>query len=460
MKNKSHIVYSVIIIFILCPVALYGKNLSSSVQQVPVWGIFEENVKHDHGYADPFRDVTLNVNFTAPDGETIAFWGFYDRENNWKIRYMPDRKGSWSYVFNFSDDSKSGEGRFEVTESDIPGLIGEDLVNPSWFGFRSGKHAVIRSFHAGDRFFAANWPTDKRTVFLDWAQAQGYNMLSAASFFLNRNVEGRGKGWETPALWDQQSNAPNSEAYHQAESILDELSARNMMVYPFAGFFGQSSDFPRNADDQELYIRYSIARLGAYWNLLYNVAGPEPLWRPDAFNNQMPASEVIRLGKLIKDLDPYSHIISVHNETGTDPFRHEDWHGYVTLQGGKEKPEPSVYNYIEHQGMVNKPVYAQEVFWPGNMYHSCPCTDPEEIRKKAFLLLFAGAAINFADMDGNSTSGFSGSLEPEQINQERHDAIRNAWDWFESIPYYRMKPKKRMARTSQSVAAAVYPWFP
>ena len=86
-------------------------------------------------------------------------------------------------------------------------------------------------------------------------------------------------------LWDDSKGTPVPSEYDRAEKILDDLSERQIIVYPFAGFFGQSSDFPVDQANQELYLRYTISRWGPYWNLLFNVAGPEPLWRPDARNN-------------------------------------------------------------------------------------------------------------------------------------------------------------------------------
>ena len=99
---------------------------------------------------------------------------------------------------------------------------------------------MFRSFHVGDRFFASNWddPFDdndgnKRTEFLNWLQGQGYNMLSIASHYLNRQEKGRGDGWTTLKLWPF-----NVEEYREMETILDELSRCEIIVFPFAGFFG------------------------------------------------------------------------------------------------------------------------------------------------------------------------------------------------------------------------------
>jgi hypothetical protein len=88
----------------------------------------------------------------------------------------------------------------------------------------------------------------------------------------------------------------------------------------------------------------------------------------------------------------------------------------------------------------SKPLFAQEVFWPGNKYHSIQ--NDVDIRRKAFVIIMSGAAINYADMDGNSSSGFSGSMDMSDRNQTRHDIVRKVWDFFEEIPFYRMSPSQ------------------
>jgi hypothetical protein len=55
----------------------------------------------------------------------------------------------------------------------------------------------------------------------------------------------------------------------------------------------------------------------------------------------------------------------------------------------------------------------------------------------------SGAAINYADMDGNSSSGFSGSMEMSDRIQARHDIVKKIWDFFETIPFYHMNPNQR-----------------
>ncbi len=418
----------------------------SDSRTVGQWDRFEVAVRNAKKYADPYRDVTLNVSFTRPDGDKVDFWGFYDGGSMWRVRFMPDRLGVWRYSATFSDGSRGASGSFTCVASDLPGMISRDEHNPLWFGYKGGRHLLVRSFHVGDRFFAQNWPDAERKTFLDWAQQQGYNTLSIASHYLNRNAEGRGRGWETPALWPL-----NAAEYQRMERALDDLARRRFVVFPFAGFLGRASNFPREPKEQELYLRYTLARLGAYWNLMLNVGGPEPELKNNAY---MTREEINRAGALIRRLDVFGHLLSVHTPTGDNPFRNESWLSYATLQGPKafDRRELSAGLLDNHAG---KPLYAQETLWSGNYTvtrrHGRDYTD-DDIRKNAYVVVMSAAALNFADNRGDSSTGFSGTLKLEDRAQARHDIIRMVWDFFETIPFYRLSPRQDLVTSGFCLA--------
>ena len=262
------------------------------------WALFEGKLTHPAPPADALRGVELRTEFTAPDGQVTRFWGYYDGGATWGFRFSPDRIGRWRYAARFSDGAAEVSGEFACATSDLPGPLTRWRENPTWFATAAGGPVLVRSFHVGDRFFAENLEAATRTRFLDWAQAQGYNLLSIASHYLNRNAPGRGQGWRTPQLWDADARSVRPGEYAKAETILDELRARHFYVHPFAGFIGRHSAVPADPADQELYVRYTLARFAPFWNVLLNVAGPEPLWKPEGYENRMSFAEVNRIGEL------------------------------------------------------------------------------------------------------------------------------------------------------------------
>ncbi len=414
--------------------------------KVGQWDRFETVVANPRSYADPYKDVTLEVEFSRPDGVKVRFWGFHDGGQTWRLRFMPAMLGKWTWEATFSDGTPGAKGSFECVPSSLPGMISADVDNPMWFGYSGGRHELIRGLHVGDRFFAANWPAAKRTAFLDWVSKQGYNTLSIASHYLNRDVPNRGRGWETPKLWPL-----NAAEYRRMEEILDDLARRRIIVFPFAGFFGQSSNYPRDPQDQERYVRYTLARVAPYWNVMFNVAGPEP----NLEKSWMADADVQRLGRLIKSLDPFGHLLSVHNRTGDDPYRDSDWTNYSVLQGPKTLNRAVLSRGLLRNHYPAKPVLAQETLWSGNKYHvpDKGGYSDDDLRKNAWVIQMSAAALIFADNDGDSSTGFSGTMELSDRKQERHDIIRRVWDFIASVPFYRMQPRQDLVDRGYCLAA-------
>jgi len=67
------------------------------LKTVHKWGVFETEFKSSVDYADPFRSVTLNCVFKSPSGREVVVDGFWDGGSNWRVRFMPDELGSWTY---------------------------------------------------------------------------------------------------------------------------------------------------------------------------------------------------------------------------------------------------------------------------------------------------------------------------------------------------------------------------
>ncbi|MEQ6122312.1 DUF5060 domain-containing protein [Reichenbachiella sp. MALMAid0571] len=439
--------------FFILTIKIYaGQIVTDKNKEVGIYELFELSILNDRQYGDAYKDVELVVHLRNPDGQILLHYGFFDGNGIWKVRFSPDQKGDWTYKAFFSDSSKETKGEFRCVSSQLPGLILKNENNPFWLGKGGSAKTLFRSFHVGDRFFANNWddPNEEsdgnsRMKFLDWLQKNKYNMLSIASHYTNRNETGRGAGWDTPVLWPL-----NFDEFRKMEAILNELKNRDITVFPFAGFFGCSGSWPVNPKDQVLYIKYTLARIGHYPNIILSVAGPEPFWLDDQkyYKGKMRLDDILQLGNLIDSLDVHSHILTVHNEKRAtqygDPFIDEPWYSLSTLQGPTVKNREELYTGLSMNHHRYKPVYAQETLWAGNKYH--PIYTDDDLRKHTYTILFSGSILNFADMDGNSSSGFSGTLDLNNRFQNKHDIVHKVWDWFESINFHQMTSRQDLVK--------------
>lgn len=409
-------------------------------QLVGQWERLELSFENNTGYPDPVRDVTLTATLTRPDGSTVEREGFFDGGTTWRLRLMPDAPGGWYWTASFSDSTPAGSGEFDCVASGLAGPLRPDPWGGTGFAHADGQPFRVRGFHVGDRYFAANWSVGERLAFLDWFEGHRYNLLSVASHYLNRNEPGRGEGWDTPDLW------PIDPAeYRQMEARLDELTARGIVVYPFAGFLGVSADRPTDPADVQLYLRYTIARMQGYWNVLYNVAGPEPV-----ANYEFSEGEANDLGELVQQHNAAGHLLSIHARRGDFPYGGEAWCDYVTLQGPKTTDPVELHDDLLRNRVPGKPLLAQEVLWTGNQNH--PAYSDAQFRRNAWVLAMSQASLVFADNDGNSSSGFSGTLDLALRDQPRHDIVATVWDFMDTLPDGPLLPAPGVASTGYAMA--------
>jgi len=98
MSMRVHF-YRTLIIAAL-PAAAHLQDPSVvSAQDVPVWGRFEAAFTAARDYDNPLYDVPrFAVHFTSATGRKKTVNAFWDGGRSWKVRFMPDEPGAWTYV--------------------------------------------------------------------------------------------------------------------------------------------------------------------------------------------------------------------------------------------------------------------------------------------------------------------------------------------------------------------------
>lgn len=113
------------LIFAISTITFAFTPVTSIAQQsVEQWKRFEVTILNSSWSGNPF-DIVLTANFThSASGTTKTQFGFYDGSDTWKIYFMPDRTGAWSYTTNSSDSDLDGAGgSFTATTPTISGPI-------------------------------------------------------------------------------------------------------------------------------------------------------------------------------------------------------------------------------------------------------------------------------------------------------------------------------------------------
>ena len=89
---------------------LYGICLATAIASaqeslplLPKWPRFQGELVSLKQYDNPVQDVQLKAVFTSPANEQHEVDGFWDGGNDWKIRFLPDLAGKWTFHIICSD---------------------------------------------------------------------------------------------------------------------------------------------------------------------------------------------------------------------------------------------------------------------------------------------------------------------------------------------------------------------
>ncbi|MHB8902425.1 MAG: apiosidase-like domain-containing protein [Thermoguttaceae bacterium] len=87
-----------------------------------VWQRWEHTLTSTRPYDNPYADVTLRVRYTGPGGRTLETFGFWDGDNQFRIRCAFPSPGLWKWQTECSDPADSGlhrrQGTVEVTPAE------------------------------------------------------------------------------------------------------------------------------------------------------------------------------------------------------------------------------------------------------------------------------------------------------------------------------------------------------
>ncbi len=89
---------------------------------MPLWQMHEIAMISGMDYENPLYEVDqFFAEFVSPSGMTMKMNGFWDGGRDWKIRFMPDETGEWTYRTFCSDEKNTGlhgqEGSFACIEN-------------------------------------------------------------------------------------------------------------------------------------------------------------------------------------------------------------------------------------------------------------------------------------------------------------------------------------------------------
>lgn len=247
--------------------------------EVGQWKRLELSFRNNSWSGNPF-DLDFTGTFTAPSGRTLTQIGFYAGQNTWKIYFMPDETGTWTFRTESSDPDLDGKSdSFQCTASDITGELVPDGNRWAFMG-DGGAFPVIWSPPVPD---GAQWGFRGR----DLSDPDVQNALRFADEVVGADLLGFGAllikplGWAeqwpqsaVPYVIGKEGDTFNLPFWDQLNAKLDSARDRGMGAYIM--LYSDDEQTPDHfgvtpRSQKELrFFRYTIARLACYPKILWD----------------------------------------------------------------------------------------------------------------------------------------------------------------------------------------------
>lgn len=387
------------LLFILSGLLFADLTLTAQ-QKVEQWNRFETTLKYvSHG--NDFEDVDLSATFVGPDTEFVVS-GFYDGNGIFRIRFMPQRIGTWNYITSSNiAELANRKGTFQCVRatgnnhgiakvSDVSSFKYAD--GTQYYPFGTTSYSWI---HLGPKI---------EEMTLEALRKSGFNKLRMCVFpktnqlvkgepelypFAIRGVTKDSTGKQTK-VWD--FDQFNPAFFQHLEKRIDDLSqigveADLILFHPYdKGRWGFDA-MPNEADVR--YVKYLTARLASFRNVWWSLANE---WD---YAKHKSHDDWDLLAKTVVASDPYRHLCSIHGSTATyfEYWKPEFTH--VSVQD--EAPVEYPCGAATLRNIYHKPVIFDEVGYEGNLKLRWGRYSPDQMTYLVWMGTIAGTYVTHGE---------------------------------------------------------------
>lgn len=330
---------------------------------------------------NPFTEVQLSAEFIHMN-RTLFCEGFYDGEGIFKIRFMPDEPGEWSYITksNLPElDSKKGSFNCSVHSDQNHGPV--KVRNTYDFGYSDGTPF----YPVGTTCYAwVHQPEDLVKQTLTSLAKTKFNKIRMTvmpkdyDVYINNEppflpFEGsKENGWDF--------SRPNPVFFRNFEQKIFELQklgieADIILFHPYDN--GHWNLDRMNSDQAEFYLRYLVARIASIRNVWWSIANEFDIM-------DKTDEEWERYFRLIQTLDPNKHLCSIHNGMAWYNYS-KPWISHLSIQTAY------LQEIQDWRELYKKPVIIDECVYEGNVPNDWGNLTPEEMVNRFWIAWCRGA---------------------------------------------------------------------
>src|SRR5690625_138297 len=367
------------------------RKVAGSIER---WDVFELSLKGP-SEGNPFVDVMLEVEFRYQH-RTVTVKGFYDGEGIYKIRFMPDVEGEWTYVIRSKSEQLDGEmERFTCIPASPENKGPVRIQDATTFVYEDGSpYTPIGTTcyvwaHQKEQIQKETLRTLKNSPFNKirmcvFPKRYSFNENEPEYFPFQGNRE---KGFDLTRFNPAYFN-------HLEERILElqllGIEADLILFHPYdKGHWGFDQMDP---ETDAFYLKYIIARLSAYRNVWWSLANEFDFMKAKTMNHWD------QLFRIVVDNDPYHHLRSIHNGTRMYDYtqltlydHHKPWVTHVSLQ---HWDLAQMHHWIK---LYNKPVIIDECGYEGNLPDRWGNLTPEDMVERFWAGFMRGGYVGHGE---------------------------------------------------------------
>lgn len=313
------------------------------MDHVTLWAAHELAFESERSWSEPFWDIDLTVELTAPSGRTYAVDAFWDGGRVWRARIRPDDVGEWRWRTVASDPQDSGLHDRSGTFTCVP-YVGPNAI------YRRGPVRVAgdgRSLaHAdGTPFFWLGdtvWNGLIRSTAEDWddylrtRRAQGFSVVQ----FFSTHWRGLATDPEGQAAYPEDGGqfTVNPAFYQRLDPRVAAIAEHGMLASAIVvlALYDEEPGWAWPVDRLIRFARWLRARWGAY-HVAWSLGG-------DGDFSGERAERWKAIGPAVY-AEPPEALVTMHPKGWSwvgDEFRDQPWVTFYVYQSCHSDLEPKV----------------------------------------------------------------------------------------------------------------------
>jgi hypothetical protein len=356
----------------------------AAAEPVERWGVYQVTLAGP-STGNPFVDVRLQAAFGIRN-RVVTVDGFYDGNGVYRVRFMPDEMGQWTYLTSSNApalDDKRGEFTAVASAGNNHGPV--RVRYTTHFAYEDGTPYVpigttaYAWTHQGEALELQTLQTLRSAPFNKirmclFPKSYAYNSNEPVYYPFERSAAGVNDFSRfNPKFFD-----------HLEHRILDlealGIEADLILFHPYDRW-GYNS-MPAETNDR--YLRYVVARLAAYRNVWWSLANEWDLVKTKK------VEDWDRFFGIVQEKDPYGHLRSIHHSV-TMYDHSKPWVTHVSFQGD------DAAKIRDYTAQYAKPVIDDECQYEGNIPRRWGNISAQELVRRIWIGTVAGGYVGHGE---------------------------------------------------------------